>query len=278
MAWKNLSQNTLAYAFICHHLALNELDVVEELIDWSACEALMLNIHSNPMGERAFPPLLMFKILLLQIWYSLSDPSCEKQLARDLLFCRLVQLSLTDSVPDHSTIWRFRQRLQKDNLLDALFENINNQLRQQGLIMKAGEVSIIDASVIQAKNNRLNKNAAGSSHDTQIFETPLTGSEKVVYANSAYKSQVHEKLLKTKRIKNDPLHCAYRNTPLTEQQKQHNRLASEVRYIVERTFGVLKQHYGMAQARYNGLKRNAAKLTLMCIGYNLKCAINIQLS
>jgi len=324
MAWKNLSQTSLADAFICPHPALNELDGVEELIDWSACEALMVNIHSNPMGERAFPPLLMFKILLLQTWYNLSDPACEKQLARDLLFRRFVQLSLTDSVPDHSTIWRFRQRLQKDNLLDALFENINNQLRQQGLIMKAGEVSIIDASVIQAKNNRPNKNAkgentqdteasynvktasngkktstygfkahinvdedgfiktndftTGSSHDSQTFETLLTGSEKVVYADSAYKSQAHDELLKTKRIKNNILHRAYRNTPLTEQQKQHNRLASEVRYIVERTFGVLKQHYGMAQARYNGLKRNAAKLTLMCIGYNLKRAINIQLS
>ncbi|UQB41952.1 transposase [Thiomicrospira microaerophila] len=49
-----------------------------------------------------------------------------------------------------------------------------------------------------------------------------------------------------------------------------------MRYIVERTFGILKQHYGMGQARYNGLARNAAKLTLMCISYNLKRAAVIK--
>ncbi|BFN02773.1 hypothetical protein MOXK23_22530 (plasmid) [Moraxella sp. K23] len=53
----------------------------------------------------------MFKILLLQKLYNLSDPAMEKQLARDLLFRRFVGLSLTDNVPDHSTIWRYHKHL-----------------------------------------------------------------------------------------------------------------------------------------------------------------------
>ena len=56
---------------------------------------------------------MMFKALLLQAWYGLSDPGLEKQLARDLLFRRFIDLSLSESVPDHSTFWRFR------NLLEA---------------------------------------------------------------------------------------------------------------------------------------------------------------
>jgi len=48
--------------------------------------------------------LMMFKILLLQSWYSLSDPKLEKQLARDLMFRRFIDLSLSEGVPDHSTI------------------------------------------------------------------------------------------------------------------------------------------------------------------------------
>jgi len=47
---------------------------------------------------------MMFKVMLLQAWYNLSDPAMEKQLARDLLFRRFVGLSLSESVPDHSTI------------------------------------------------------------------------------------------------------------------------------------------------------------------------------
>jgi len=79
-----------------------------------------------------------------------------------------------------------------------------------------------------------------------------------------------------KGIKNRVLHRAYRNTPLTEAQKAFNRLASQVRCAVERTFGVLKRLYGMGQARYMGLARNQARVTLMAMAHNLKRGVNIQ--
>ncbi|MDP0561137.1 MAG: transposase [Candidatus Endonucleobacter sp. (ex Gigantidas childressi)] len=59
----------------------------------------------------SWPPLMMFKALLLQSWYKLSDLALEKQLARDLLFRRFTGLDISESVPDHSTFWRFRQKL-----------------------------------------------------------------------------------------------------------------------------------------------------------------------
>jgi IS5 family transposase len=55
----------------------------------------------------------MFKALLLQSWYALSDPKLDKQLARDLLIRRFVGLDIAESIPDHSTFWRFRQVLEK---------------------------------------------------------------------------------------------------------------------------------------------------------------------
>lgn len=267
---------------------------------------------------------MMFKVLLLQSFYNLSDPACEKQLARDLLFRRFVNLSLSSPVPDHSTIWRFRNHLNESGLMTKLLNNVNYQLNKQRIIIKTGEASIIDASVVQAKNNRPRKNAkgentqdvdasynvktasngkqkttygfkahvnvdedgfiksqtltTGSTHDFNVFEQLLTDTEKSVYADSAYKSQKHDKLLKTKNIQNQILQRAYRNKPLTEQQKQHNRFASQVRYVVERTFGVLTQYYGLGQARYDGIERNQARLSIICIAHNLKRAINIQRS
>jgi IS5 family transposase len=71
----------------------------------------------------------------------LSDPATEKQLARDLMFRRFIDLSLSESVPDHSTIWRFRNNLQKQGLYEVLFAEINNQLVKQGLMIRSGEVS-----------------------------------------------------------------------------------------------------------------------------------------
>jgi IS5 family transposase len=322
MAWKNTQQRSFADSLLHEHAALTELDDIQNLIDWSEIEDLLRSIHNNPMGEKAWPPLLMFKILLLQAWYNLSDPACEKHMARDLLFRRFAGLGLHDSVPDHSTIWRFRNTLTKAEKLQPLLTLINDQLNRQGVLIQRGQVSIIDASVIQAKNNRPNKNAQGETtqdpeaaynvktasngqrkttygfkthmnvdedgfilaehltpgnvHDSQVFESLLTGHETAVYADSAYKSREHDALLEHKGIDNRVLHRAYRNTPLTKAQKAFNRLASQVRCTVERTFGVLKRIYGMGQARYMGLARNQARVTMMAMAHNLKRGVNLQ--
>ena len=116
MAWKNLAQRSLADSLAIEHKAITELDDAHNLIEWSRIETLLAGIHNKKRGELAWPPLMMFKALLLQSWYGLSDPQLEKQIARDLLFRRFVGLSLADTVPDHSTLWRFRNKLDKENL------------------------------------------------------------------------------------------------------------------------------------------------------------------
>ena len=163
MAWKTLKQRSLADSMLIDHDALKELDCVNELIDWSCLERILQGIHASPCGEKAWPPLLMFKSLLLQSWYTLSDPALEKQLARDLLFRRFVALDIAESVPDHSSFWRFRQPLERLSLMDKLLSEINAQLSSQGLYIKSGGVSIVDASVIEAKQCRPNKDKNGES-------------------------------------------------------------------------------------------------------------------
>jgi len=112
MTWKNLKQRSLTDDLMVDHAALEELDDVNELIDWKRIESLLSHIHTKRHGEKAWSPLMMLKALLLQSWYGLSDPCLEKQLARDLLFRRFVDLSLSESVPDYSTLWRFRNLLE----------------------------------------------------------------------------------------------------------------------------------------------------------------------
>jgi IS5 family transposase len=99
----------------------------------------------------------MFKILILQAWYALSDEALEKQIARDLMFRRFIDLSLSEAVPDHSIIWRFRQLLNTENLLEALLEQINHHLEQNSIIVSLGSINIIDATVIEAKQSRKRK-------------------------------------------------------------------------------------------------------------------------
>ena len=268
MAWKHLKQTSLADALMGIHTALEELDEVHDLLDWQRIEVLLRNIHSKRRGEKAWPPLMMFKALLLQSWYGLSDPGLEKQLARDLLFRRFVDLSLSESVPDHSTFWRFRNLLEKEGLYETLLAEVNEQLAAQDLLIRQGEVSIIDASVIEANQNRPGKGkdgrntqdpeaaynvkagsdgkrkttygfkahanveedgfiktydvTPGSLHDSQRFESLLTGREEEVYADSAYQSKANNELRKEKSIRDRILERAYRNRPLTGVQKRRD--------------------------------------------------------
>lgn len=322
MSWKQLSQRSFADALCVEHDALTELDDVHELIDWQRIEVLLSRIHSSHRGEKAWPPLLMFKALLLQSWYNLSDPQLEKQLARDLLFRRFVGLSLSTGVPDHSTLWRFRNNPDFLALQERLLEEVNQQMIDRGLFIKQGEISIVDASVIKAQRNRPKKNSdgkntqdpeagynvkagsdgkvkstygykahinvdedgfikaldftAGNVHDSQCFTQLLSGKESGVYADSAYASGATDSWLRQRGIGNGVLERAYRNKPLTKKQKASNKKKSGLRSGVERVFGVLKLHYGMAQARYLGKLKNQMRFTLMCLAYNMKRGMNLE--
>ena len=192
MAWKNLKQRSLADSMLIDHEALRELDGVHELIDWLPLEQLLSDIHSKSRGEKAWPPLMMFKALLLQSWYKLSDPALEKQLARDLLFRRFVSLDISESVPDHSTFWRFRQKLEKLSLMDSLLNEINDQLANQGLFIRSGGVSIIDASVIEAKQCRPNKDKDGNStQDPDAAWNVKTASDGKRKSTYGYKAHIN---------------------------------------------------------------------------------------
>ena len=100
----------LADSLINAHKAIEELDELHNLIDWQTIEHTLRHVHNSDRGESAFHPVIMFKVLLLQKLYNIR-PSHGKQLAREIYFRRFVGLSLTDNVPDHSTIWRYHKHL-----------------------------------------------------------------------------------------------------------------------------------------------------------------------
>ena len=121
----------------------------------------------------------------------------------------------------------------------------------------------------------------GNVHDSQEFDKLLdieNNKDGVttcgeVYADSAYTNKKNDE--KIGKQNNKVLHRAYRNKPLTNKQKQQNKQRSSIRYIVERTFGLLKLHHGLAKARYLGLERNKTRVQLIAISHNLKTGMNI---
>jgi IS5 family transposase len=128
------------------------LDRVSSLIDWSGFEAQLAGLREDGPGRPGYRPVLLFKALLLQAWYGLSDAELEFRLGDSLAFGRFVGLSLEDDVPDHTTLCRFRNRLVTAHLLERLFDELDRQLEAAGLILKQG--TMLDATLIEAATTR----------------------------------------------------------------------------------------------------------------------------
>jgi IS5 family transposase len=126
------------------------LERISALIDWQPISALLSEIHAGKMGAPRYPSLLMFKALLLQRWYDLSDPALEEALKDRLSFRRFVGLPLSEDIPDHSTLWRFREALGAD-LSQRIFVEIGRQIEASGFVMKQG--TLIDATLVPAAVN-----------------------------------------------------------------------------------------------------------------------------
>ncbi len=89
----------------------------------------------------------MFKALLLQQWFNLSDRGLAEAIADRLSFQSFLGLSIVDPVPDDTTFTRFRQKLQEKGMLEELFSILDSEFDRLGLLVKKG--SFIDATIIQ---------------------------------------------------------------------------------------------------------------------------------
>lgn len=128
------------------------LERVSGLVEWRAVEAVLAPLRAGVMGAPRYPALMLFKALLLQQWYGLSDPALEEALGDRLSFRRFCGVPLDRKMPDHSTLWRFRERLAQSGLAAAAFACVTAQIEQAGLVLKQG--TLIDASLVPAAVNK----------------------------------------------------------------------------------------------------------------------------
>ncbi len=125
--------------------------------------------------------LLLFKILLLQTWFNLSDTKVEEAINDRISFIKFLNLSIESETPDHSTISRFRTSLIKGNLDKKLFLEINRQLQEKGIIVKNG--AIVDATIISS--NRRPKKIDDLVTIDRKEEEVVTTETKIVTSYSA---------------------------------------------------------------------------------------------
>lgn len=99
-------------------------------------------------GLRPYDYVLMFKILILQRYYNLSDDQVEYQINDRMSFMRFLNLSIADDIPDSRTVWNFRERLTDLGLVEELFSLFIGELERLNLVVNEGK--IIDASFVES--------------------------------------------------------------------------------------------------------------------------------
>jgi len=111
-------------------------------------------------GRKPWDEVLIFKALVIQALYNLSDEQTEYQLRDRLSFMRFLGLGLEDAVPDATTLWLYREALARAGAVEALFAAFDGYLREHGFLAMGGQ--IIDASIVAAPRQR----NSGDDNDT----------------------------------------------------------------------------------------------------------------
>lgn len=132
------------------------LDALTFHVPWAtfrpALEAVLHRSKRAKGGRPPFDAVLMFKILILQSLYNLSDDQTEYQIRDRLSFMRFLGLDLDQRIPDAKTIWLFRETLTQAQVVETLFAQFEAYLAQHGLQPRSGQ--LIDASLIPVPKQR----------------------------------------------------------------------------------------------------------------------------
>jgi IS5 family transposase len=134
-----------------HNRSLKLMENIDKSIDWNRIKDILLShytVGTSGEGADAYPPLLLFKCMLLQKWFRInSDPELENQINDRLSFKKFLGLSLSKPSPDHSTFSRFRSRLSK-KAIDQINSEILRQFEAKGLSINEGIA--VDARLVKS--------------------------------------------------------------------------------------------------------------------------------
>lgn len=184
----------LHMSFVSHHVDRRTrkstfLRQINTIIDWLPIEKEINKVYKRGKsvdGRPSYPGILLFKMMLLQSWYKLSDPGVEDMVNENLSAMSFCGLQIEDDVPDHSVISRFRSELTSKNAFDRLLRKINKQLEDKNVMVKEG-AALVDASLTDSPRRPKGKTTYEIAHDRKEDQRD---------PESETKEDDHQKLIK----------------------------------------------------------------------------------
>lgn len=196
------------------------LEKLNKAISWNIFRpSITKALKKEPKGPGGRPPydyILMFKILILQRLYHVSDAQAEYQIKDRLSFMRFLGLTLCENVPDDKTIWYFREQLVRANIMDSLFKRFLKELEKKNIITREG--SIVDATFVDVPKQRNSKEENDTIKEGKIPEEWNKREQK----NKLAQKDVDARWTK----KNDETHFGY---------KDHVKVDKDSKLIVDYT-------------------------------------------
>lgn len=306
MAHRSIGQER--FGFVGRERSTSSLDTLASLLDWSLVSQPLDGLYPAAKGEPAWPPLAMFKALLLSMWYDLSDVKLAEALDDRASFRRFCGFSANEATPERTAFVRFRRLLVAHKLDRALFEAVTVQLKSKAVTVKTG--TLVDATIIASASEddtdarwvkHKGKRAlhgfkahVGADADTALVEEISITSANIndgkagpealpdnpgeVFADSAYRGNHFRDAVRAKG--GVPRIVATGMWGRDEQEtlrKLHewNQPIHRVRGRIEKIFGTWKRCYGLRRMRWRGLAKAAVQVHLTAIAYNLKRTMNI---
>src|SRR5277367_3909975 len=153
------------------------LDRINRFVGWEKFRPILDKALQRSTGEAGGRPpydaVLMFKVLVLQALYNLSDEQTEYQILDRQSFMMFLGLDIQDSVPDARTIWLFRETLRRAGAVEKLFALFDEILSHHGFAASGGQM--VDATFVEVPRQR-----NGREENEQIKEgkIPEDWSEK----------------------------------------------------------------------------------------------------
>jgi len=311
MAIKRTGQVGFVEALLSTKGGSGQLDRLHDLVKWYRFSKLIGHPRdaASP-GRPGYPVMVLFKAVLVQSLYGLSERELEQALDDRLSFRRFVGLSLEEAVPDHTVLNRFRNQLAAEGLLETLFAELDRQLERAGVILKRG--TMLDATVIPAVSAppgdrratqdpeagfakrqgragsifgykahvgvdqgsgiiRAVTTTAANVNDTTPADGLIRGDERVVWGDAAYHTQAREAALRARGIKPRLMRRANKHHPkLPARLRRYNRLIARRRAPVETTFATWKHRMGLTRIRYVGLAKAASQILIAAMAFNLR--------
>jgi len=282
---------------------------MDRVVPWDSLLTLIEPLYPVAgRGRHPYPIATMLRVHLMQNWFGLSDPAMEEALYDSTSMRQFARLTLTQAIPDETTILNFRRLLEVNELAPEIFARVNRYLDRKGLLLKRG--SIVDATIIAAPSSTKNADGkrdpemhqtkkgnqwhfgmkahigadadSGLVHtvvttsaneaDVEIADELLHGKEQIVYADAGYtgadKRVVRKNLRWEIAAKRGRIQAMPEGRARRNAEKIEHRKAS-MRAKVEHPFRVIKRQFGLMKVRFRGLAKNTAHLLTLFALSNL---------